>query len=183
LVQLNLMVSVTDVLNIVPSLGVIVALVYYAATLRNIEKSRKGDLIGQRLQVASIEYYRILQDVRLMADWDTAEEFRSKYHYTVNKEAYAKMEYLLNLYNSIGLLYQNNLVSIDWILHLYPPYTTIGIWEQFKPFIEESRVSIGDHDWLKPYELLYRKARKMYPDASSMKQRTLDSMRRKETLS
>ncbi len=171
------MVSLSDLLSIVPSLGVIIALVYYTATLRGIEKSRKGELIGQRLHVASIDYYRILQDVRMMADWNTVEEFRAKYHYTVNREAFAKMEYLLNLYNSIGLLYERGLVSLDWILQLYPPYTMIGIWEQFKPYIEEARVNTGDPDWMKPYEHLYREARRMYPNTSNMKRNTQSFMK------
>ncbi len=169
----DLMVTLADVWSIAPTLGVIVALIYYAITLSNIEKNRKEDLIGQRLNVASLDYYRVLQDVRLMVDWDNVDEFRAKYHYTVNREAYSKIEYLLNLYNSIGLLYEDGLVSIDWVLHLYPPYTTIGIWEQFKPYIEQARVTMKDPNWLRPYERLYTKARKMYPNTSSMSQTTL----------
>jgi hypothetical protein len=91
------MVTLADIWTVAPTLGVIVALVYYAAKLRNIEKSRKEELISQRLQVASIDYYRILQDVRLMVDWENVDDFRAKYHYTINREAYSKMEYLLNL--------------------------------------------------------------------------------------
>jgi hypothetical protein len=172
------MVTLADVWTVAPTLGVIVALYYYAATLRNIEKSRKEELISQRLQVASIDYYRILQDVRLMVDWGNVDEFRAKYHYTINREAYSKMEYLLNLYNGIGLLFEDGLVSIDWVLHLYPPYTTIGIWEQFKPYIEQARETMKDPNWLKPYERLYIKARKMYPNTSSMSQNTLSYLKK-----
>jgi hypothetical protein len=67
----------------------------------------------------------------------------------------------------------DGLVSIDWVLHLYPPYTTIGIWEQFKPYIKQARETMKDPNWLKPYEQLYTKARKIYPNTSSMSQNTL----------
>lgn len=167
------MVTLSDLWNIIPALGVIVALIYYAATLRGIEKTRMRDLINQRLQVASIDYYRILQDVRMMVDWETPEEFYSKYHYTVNPQAYSKIEYLLNLYSSVGILYRDGIISLEGIFQLYPPYTTIGIWEQFKPYIDRSRLTQNDPNWLKPYEQLYIEARKMYPNTSNMKQTTL----------
>jgi len=166
------MVTLNDVWNIIPTLSVVIALVYYAATLRNIEKTRMRDLINQRLQVASTEYYRILQDVRLMVDWETPEEFNAKYHYTVNPQAFAKIEYLLNLYSSVGILYKDGIISLDWIFQLYPPYTTIGIWEQFEPYIDKARITMNDPDWLKPYEELYKEARRRYPKTSNLKQTT-----------
>jgi hypothetical protein len=167
------MVTLSDLWNIVPTLSVVIALVYYAATLRSIDKTRMRDLVSQRLQVASTEYYKILQDVRMMVDWETPEEFYSKYHYTVNPQAFAKIEYMLNLYSSVGILHKDGIISLEWIFQLYPPYTTIGIWEQFKPYILKARETMKDPDWLKPYEDLYNEARKIYPNTSNMRETTL----------
>ncbi|MGD0804382.1 MAG: hypothetical protein ABSA11_09950 [Candidatus Bathyarchaeia archaeon] len=49
------MVTLSDLWNIIPTLSVVIALVYYAATLRSIDKTRMRDLVSQRLQVASTE--------------------------------------------------------------------------------------------------------------------------------
>jgi hypothetical protein len=174
------MVTLSDLWNIIPVLSVVVALIYYAATLRSVEKTRRRDLINQRLQVASLDYYRILQDVRMMVDWETPEEFYSKYHYAVNPQAYSKIEYLLNLYSSVGILQRDGIISLEEVFQLYPPYTTIGIWEQFKPYIERARLTMNDPNWLEPYEQLYIKARKMYPNTSNMKQTTLKRIKERQ---
>jgi len=109
----------------------------------------------------------------MMVDWETPEELYSKYHYTVNPQAFAKIEYLLNLYSSVGILHKDGIISLEWIFQLYPPYTTIGIWEQFKPYILKARETMNDPDWLKPYEELYNEARKMYPNTSNMRETTI----------
>ena len=67
------MVTLETVLDVVPALGMIVALVYYCMTLRNTSKARQRELIFLRFQSFDMPYVKALDDV--MYTWTDREHF------------------------------------------------------------------------------------------------------------
>ena len=77
------------VLQIVPALGVIVALLYCTITIRNTEKQRRKDFIFQRNLCRTHKYYQIVNEILSMWDFEKWYELEKKY----NLEQKAKLTF------------------------------------------------------------------------------------------
>ena len=62
------MLTIESILQVVPALGVIFALIYYSMTLRYTTKARQRELIFLRAQSYSMEYANAYADVVKMDD-------------------------------------------------------------------------------------------------------------------
>jgi hypothetical protein len=148
------------------ALGVCVAATYYVMAIRNNEKTRKNSLVYQRLQ-ALHQFYDSYFAVLLMTDWNTMEEFLKKYGPRTNFNAHIKYRYVVNHYNTLGIMMKDGLVTADEIFQLYMPYGIIGIYEKFKPMLMRDRITpsgeVHNPDANKGYELLYTEAKRRYP--------------------
>jgi hypothetical protein len=160
------MVSIESLLNIIPAVGVIIALVYYSMTLRYTTKARQRELIFLRSQGYSIEYSKAYADVYNMVDWVDAEDWQRKYGIKTNPEAFAKQLYIRQVFNMAGLLLQEKEADPDLIFKLYTPNSIIPTWEQFEPLVQNTRESHGFPDHWEPFEFLYNEAKKRYPEIS-----------------
>ena len=69
------MVEFETVLQVVPAIGVIVALLYYSLTIRNTEKLRRKDFIFQSNLWRNSEFFDIWYRVVDMWDYETYDEF------------------------------------------------------------------------------------------------------------
>ena len=163
------MASMESLLNIIPALGVIIALVYYSMTLRYTTKARQRELIFIRSQGYSIEYSKAYADVMNMKDWADAGDWQRKYGLQTNPEAWAKQLYIRQVFNMAGLLLQEKEADPDLIFKLYTPNAIIPIWEQFEPIVQSTRESHGFPDHFKPFEFLYNEAKKRYPEISGQR--------------
>ena len=158
------MISLENVLQIIPALGVIIALVYYSMTLRYTTKARQRELIFLRAQSYSLEYADAYADVTKMDDWSTVPEFHSKYGVEANPRAFAKWLYIRNVFNTAGLLLMEKEADPDLIFSLYAPNAIIRLWDHHEPLIKEARERFKYPDYYMPFEYLYNEAKKRYPD-------------------
>jgi hypothetical protein len=158
------MVSIESILDVVPALGVIVALIYYSLTLRNTSRARQRELIFQRLQGYSIEFTKAFADIASYTDWEDAEDFTRKYGMQVNPEAWAKYVYILRAYNFAGILLKERVAEADLIFKLYPPMGVISVWEQFEQTVQDTRERRNVPAHMESFEFLYREAKKRYPE-------------------
>jgi hypothetical protein len=156
------MVSVESVLDIIPALGVIVALAYYSLTLRNTSKARQRELIFLRLQGYSMEYTEAFANVLDYTDWEDAEDWERTYR--ADPEAWSQWLYIMRVYNVAGILLKEKVADADLIFQLYPPMALINLWEQFEPVIRYTRESRNFPGLFQAYEYLYREAKKRYPE-------------------
>jgi len=143
----------------VAATGVLVAAAYYVQNLRLNERIRRRDMVFQRLNVNMIQWYNILYDVLRMVDWETLEDFRKKYDRWSNPEAMAKMMYIFNHYNSLGILVRNGIVDALEVYQLYAPSTIINLYNKFRPFLDTF-----PHEYMSGFRFLADDARKRYPE-------------------
>ena len=153
------------------ALGVCVAAVYYIMTLRNSEKTRRNDIISNRLQLRSLEYYLVYNEVMKMTDWSTWEEFSDKYGRANNWEAYAKWSYLMGNYDHIGKLLKDKIVDEEQLFDLYSLPTIIRCWEVFELAIKGVRDVLGYPETFKSFEFLYNVAKRKYPSIKPIQSR------------
>jgi hypothetical protein len=154
------------------AIGVCVAAFYYISMIRNTEKIRRRDMVFQRLNVNMIQHYKVMYEVHRMIDWETVEDFYRKYYYIANPEAFPKILYLINHYNSLGILVRDGIVKAEEIFQLYSAGSLVSFYDKFRPYLDITGVqAVGDSGVVKtdPYfsgiKFLYGVAKRMYPNA------------------
>jgi hypothetical protein len=171
-------ISLSIVLQIVQTIGILVGIVYYLTIMRNTqrtrelslkaqeeaEKNRQRDMIIQRSQSYSLEYIRTFNEVMLMTDWETPEEWDEKYYRTNNVEAFSKWNYITRLYEMAGLLMRQG-ADPDIIFAFYPEGAVINLWEQYESIVHYMRDKWGP-PFLDSLEYLYNEAKKRQPELS-----------------
>jgi len=149
------------------AIGVCVAAFNYISMIRNTEKISRRDMVFQRLNVNMYQHYKILYDVLNIRDWNTIEEFRSKYSLTANPEAFSKIVYVINHYNCLGILLRDGIVDADEVFQLNPPNAAHAIYTMYEPWIVTQRMSLDGKptypDNYKGFEYLYHEIVKRYP--------------------
>ena len=163
LVDLALLQSVSYIAG---ALGVCIAAIYYVQILRNTEREKRRQTILMRLPSMTKEYWDCYYYLYKMRDWTTPQEFRDKHQ--DNPEVLSKIAYTMNIYNTVGILYQEGLMSIDDIAQLYTPFGIIGAYERFRFLVPMQRLnSLGEEAFLgywAPLEHLYNDMKRRYPD-------------------
>jgi len=142
------------------AIGVCVAAFYYVSMIRNMEKIRRRDMVFQKLNINTLEHYKVLFDVQKMVDWDTFEEFERKYSYWVNTEARAKVQYLMNHYNGIGILLKEGIVEAVEVYKQYSPDQIVALYEKFKLYLDRYQ-----YEYMDGFRFLYGETKRRYPDA------------------
>ena len=145
---------------ILTGLGLSASILYYASVLTNTDKARRKDIIFQSHTPRNPEYFEIFTKVVQMRDYTTRKEYEEKY----TEEQRTKANYLFSHFNVIGVLYLDNIATGDEIFQIYPPHSVILLWEVLEPMIRDLRVDVTNPDHLKPFESLYREARRRTPD-------------------
>ena len=149
------------------ALGVCVAAIYYVMSIRNAEKARRREIIFRKLPNQDRYYYDAFYTVAKMTDFNTPEEFREKYNYWVNHDAWCKLMYILNNYNLVGMLLTEKLASPEEIFQIYPPNMFVGFYEKFEFVVKRNRVNLSGEeanpDFFKSLEMLYMEAKRRYP--------------------
>ena len=161
-------VEIQAVSYIVAALSFAVTCTYYIINLRNTEKIRRRDQVFQRLQLNMVQWFDNQFDVMYnYADFKSVEEFRSKYSRFVNPEAQTRIFYVINHFNSLGILLKERLIDADLLFQLYNPVTVVSIYEKYEPVIRTQGISpngvIYDPMSYYGYKYLYAEAKKRYP--------------------
>jgi hypothetical protein len=148
--------------------GVCFAAYYYVMTLRNTERIRKRDQVFQRLQTDPQWFDTIFDIMYNYSDFKNVEEFRSKHSRFVDPGAHTKIYYVLNQYNSLGILLKEGLIDADLLFQLHTPWTFASIYKKYElPCILTQGISPDGviYDPLSYYGIkyLYAEVKKRYP--------------------
>jgi hypothetical protein len=148
------------------ALGVCIAAVYYIMMLRNMENARRKDLVFQRLQMP-IQFFQVYSE--LLADRDITSYQALREKYVGKPEEMAKVWYVLNHFNSLGILVQEGLATPKQIFKQYLPISVILIYEKFKGEMINARyrhspkLEVHNPDAYTGFEFLYNEAKRLYP--------------------
>jgi hypothetical protein len=168
------MVEVETVLQAVPALGVMVALLYYSYTIRNTEKMRRKDIIFQSgslvLRPEYFEAYYLTSD---MWDYETLDEYLKKF----SRDQRTRLDWVLSIFNIMGIAYKNGVAAEDELFQLFPPNFVINIFEMSWPYIRGLREAYKNPALFMPLEELYTESRRMNPGYIPMWQKGLRSTR------
>jgi len=126
------------------------------------KKQREEQLIFQRSQGLSHEYFKAYTYVMAAFDWADAKEFRQKYDQNTNPEVNSKMVYVLYTYNLVGISLKRG-ADPDLIFQLYIPDTIIHIWELYEPITKMFREATNNPSFREPFEYLYTEAKNRQP--------------------
>ena len=161
------MITVDTLLNLIPVISVIIALLFNTITLRNTEKTRKKDMILSRITSLTEQDFKTSWDVQLQ-QWTTPEEWYRKYNPKANIDAYVQMQYTLYRYNGYGLLLRENLIDSDILFEIVPPHQILPLWKKFEPIIKQRRELTNNPSFLKAFEYLYNETIKRYPQITPL---------------
>ena len=96
------MVEFSTVLSLIQAGGIIVDVTYYILNIQNNQRTQKLQLYNNFLQYRlSEEYWDKVVEV-LYQDWETYDEWYSKYSSRVNKDSWLKFQTLTAFFNSVG---------------------------------------------------------------------------------
>ena len=155
------MVTLETVLDVIPALSVLIALIYYTRTLRNTEQERRREQILLRHQMHDLPYMESW--VQLMGvDFNNHEEFVEKVRN--NTALFAKYVYVGTRYQNIGLLLKEKMVEPDLLFQVFSPRSIIRFWERFGWHEKILRERANDPEHYEAFEYLYNEAKKRYPD-------------------
>lgn len=116
-----------------------------------------------------IQWWDIYIDVMYKyADFNSVEDFRKKYGYSSNPEAMKEIYYVLNHYNSLGILLKDGLIDADLLFQLYVPWGFMTIYERFEYAFIRVQGMFPDGVVYDPksyygIKYLYAEARKRFP--------------------
>jgi hypothetical protein len=143
----------------VAATGVLVAAGYYVMNLRNAERDRRKQLILQKLPPITREYYE--WNLQIRHDDITEETWNKKYR--LKPELESKVQYISNIYNIAGVLYEQGMMTLDDVATLYSPGWILTWYEKFRFYIDMIRPAYPK--FMMPFEKLCTDLRKAYPDS------------------
>ncbi|NHJ33777.1 MAG: hypothetical protein FK732_13035 [Asgard group archaeon] len=163
--------TISIMLQFVQTTGIIVGIIYYITIMRNQQKAnqqsaraRQRELIYQKYQSYTKEYFQTIWQVNLYDDWKTPQEFLEKHGPPNNVEDFANYSYTMRHFELAGILYMENETESDLIFKLYPPMSIMQMWERYEPVIMWTREKRNDPGHLASFQYLYTQAKKRYPD-------------------
>ena len=153
-------ITLTILLQIVQTVGILVGVYYYIMSLQNQSRTRQAQLFMQLFQdFISAEMNKIHLDLVKM-EWEDYHDFEMKYGSDYNLDSAAKRLGHLQWFNGVGLLLKQNLINMDLV------YPTVGegameIWTKFESTIREQRVRYSIPEWNVWFEYLVDEVRKI----------------------
>ena len=165
------MVTVEQIIYILPILGLTASITYYALVIRNQTKTRQVQLFMQIFQqINSEEGLKSWAEVVNLEVKDY-EEFLQKYDSSVNPAHYAKRGKIWYSLNTIGELLRMGVIDIELLHRLAMAPMTIVMWEKWEHILKEMRKNENAPELYEGFEHLYNEISKLrkkkdYPDYS-----------------
>lgn len=140
--------------------GLIIAVTYYALTLRNTNRTRQADMLMRLHSEWGSEYYQDAAWTVSNLDFRDYSEFESKYGpITDGKDVHVKLYRVGWFFNGLGVLLHKGLADIDLVNKLFG-YMVIWLWEIIEPVILVGRELYNQPKTLEWYEYLYNEIMK-----------------------
>ena len=121
------------------ALSFILAATYYTLNIRHAKETRQAQLFMQfTSQLFSKEAIRDNMDL-LETQWDTLEDFYTKYDSSVNKENFVKRFHSWYMYDQVGYLLKRGLIDRELTYAIMGGMQASWSWQKFESIIKHQR--------------------------------------------
>jgi hypothetical protein len=103
-------------------------------------------------------------------EWDTYDEYLAKYSPEKNPEVANKIFSVMNFFEGLGVLLEQELINIDLVYKLLHPLPS-WIWEKMFPIVHERRVSSDTPEIYEWFEYLVSELSRFESEVNSDKAR------------
>ena len=159
------MVDVSLLRDIVAIAGVFIGLTYYITNIREVRQNRRIALTTTLLQhFMTREGYENIMEI-LSMEWDSIEDFMSKYDHRVDRSYAARRMALWNTCNTLGYLYREGSLDLKTI-YSASGGIIINIWNKFKPIIEYYRSNDFPENAYEDFEFLAKDLEDLIPEST-----------------
>lgn len=147
------MITLDQVIYVLPLLGIMVSILYYAMVLRNSNRTRSAQLfMSLHSFMSNKEGMSDYLDTMYM-EWEDYADFERRYGSDINKKVSAQRLSIWNTFNNYGVLLKKRLIDPEMV------YDAVGAviimsWEKWKPIIVEQRVRYMGPNYLEHWEYL-----------------------------
>ncbi|MCK4583017.1 hypothetical protein KAU18_06850 [Candidatus Bathyarchaeota archaeon] len=149
------MVTLDQIIYVLPLLGIMVSILYYAMVLRNSNRTRAAQLfMSLHSEMSSMESMARLLDTMYM-EWEDYADFERKYGSDNNPKAYLNRVTLWNAYNNYGVLLKKGLIDPEMVYDANGAFI-IMFWEKWRPIIIEQRIRYMGPNYLEHWEHLVK---------------------------
>jgi len=147
------MVTLDQVIYVLPLLGIAVSILYYAMVLRNSNRTRAAQLfMSLHNEMVKVEGMVRFLDTMYM-EWDDYADFERKYGSDNNPKAYAQRLSLWNSFNNYGVLLKKGLIDPEMIYDAAGAVIIMS-WEKWQPIIIEQRARYFGPNYFEHWEHL-----------------------------
>jgi hypothetical protein len=168
------MVSIEQILYIIPILALTASILYYAINLRNANKTRELQLRAQeqaletRQAALFTQIYNKFGEAEFAKNWSAVmqwefkdyEEYQAKYSGKVNPEAVGQWGSVARFFHGVGVLVDRDLVDIQLVYDLMADLVIIA-WEKMEMVTLTNREKFASPDHGLAFENLYKRLKEM----------------------
>jgi len=147
-------VTFQTIFQFLQTVGILVAVSIYIASVRNQSRARKMVVARQVSQdLTTVEYIEIFAEL-LEMEWDDFDDFLRKYDSSVNRDNYAKRTMMWTWYDRLGYDLYRGEIDSETLYNLILYQGTLLLWHKFRPIILEHRERYGYPEYLRWFEYL-----------------------------
>lgn len=147
------MVTLDQVIYVLPLLGITVSILYDAIVLRNANRTRAAQLFMSLHSIMSNKDGMTDYLETMYMEWEDYADFERKYGSDNNKKAYAQRLSIWNAFNNYGVLLKKGLLDPEMIYDAVGSIVILS-WEKWRPIIMEQRVRYLGPNYLENWEYL-----------------------------
>jgi hypothetical protein len=157
------MVSVEQILYIIPILALAASIFYYGMILRNAENAKRREQLFLRIQSADLSYSKAWTNV-IFKKAPTREEWKKVYDPVNNPELFAEMIFIQARFQSLGVMLKEKIIEPDLLYKIYTPNSILVTWEHYRPNFLARREETNDPNLWSEFEFLYNETKKRFPN-------------------
>ena len=147
------MVTIDQVIYVLPLLGIAISILYYAMVLSNANRTRSAQLFMSLHSIMSDKAGMTAYLETMYMEWDDYADFERKYGSDNNPEAYAQRLSIWNAFNNYGVLLKRGLIDPEMIYDAAGAIIILS-WEKWRPIIMEQRTRYMGANYLEHWEHL-----------------------------
>jgi hypothetical protein len=157
------MITIEQVVFVIPILALTASILYYALNLRNSNKAQKLQQ-GTRNAQFFMQFVNKIHSPEFLSfwvimikwEWDDLEDFEHKYGSVEHPDLFGERYSFWSTFNDLGWLVEKGIVEVEDVNALVGP-VLFWMWDKFKPVIVEHRRVYNFPDQYIYWESLYNK--------------------------